>query len=171
MLEKHPKNNLKLLLAYASFQSEVMINPWRANELLVQAAKLEEEESRGDADGVGQGGVNDKVDCVIVISSTGVMKIANANMHKLLGYKKDELVGKNVSAIMPKPYSQQHNGYLRRYAAKQKASILDVRQRLEALTKKARGLNRIRSASNPHLIRICCAPDPHLVPSGPLGSL
>ena len=35
---------------------------------------------------------------------------AGRNLHKLLGYKKDELVGKNVSCLMPQPYSQQHNG-------------------------------------------------------------
>lgn len=32
-------------------------------------------------------------------------------------YKTDELIGKNISMLMPSPYSQQHNTYLRRYMA------------------------------------------------------
>ena len=36
---------------------------------------------------------------MVVIGPTGIMKIANKNIHKLLGYKKDDLVGKNVRRL------------------------------------------------------------------------
>jgi hypothetical protein len=34
---------------------------------------------------------------------------------KVFGYKKGELEGKNVSILMPNPFSQRHNSYLRNY--------------------------------------------------------
>ena len=33
----------------------------------------------------------------------------------MFGYKKGELEGKNVSILMPSPFNQRHNGYLRNY--------------------------------------------------------
>jgi hypothetical protein len=33
------------------------------------------------------------------------------------GYKKGELEGKNISVLMPPPYSTRHNGYLKAYQA------------------------------------------------------
>ena len=135
VLEKHPKNVI-LLRAYASFCEDVKNDPWRAQKVLLEAEKIDATRTMGRGDGEddqGGGGVDDKLDCVVVISGTGTIKIANKNMHKLLGYKKkDELVGKNVSVIMPKPYNQQHNGYLKRFAKTQKSTILDSKQRLEA---------------------------------------
>ncbi len=43
----------------------------------------------------------------------GIMKVANRLARKLLGYKKSEMEGKNVSMIMPPPFCHRHNGYLR----------------------------------------------------------
>jgi PAS domain S-box-containing protein len=75
--------------------------------------------------------VNDKRDAVAVIASNGIIKIGNKNLHKMFGYKKDELIGKNVSVLMPAPYSQQHNSYLKRHVTTGQANILGSRQRLE----------------------------------------
>jgi PAS domain S-box-containing protein len=44
---------------------------------------------------------------------TGIIKVANRLAQKLLGYKKTEMEGKNVSMLMPPPFSHRHNGYLR----------------------------------------------------------
>ena len=70
---------------------------------------------------------------MVVIDSAGLIKIANRNVHKLFGYKKDELIGKNVSVLMGPPYNSQHNGFLRRYMKTQTSTtVLDQQQRLEA---------------------------------------
>jgi PAS domain S-box-containing protein len=51
---------------------------------------------------------------VLVINSAGVMQFMNARLEKLLGYNKD-ILGRNISCIMPEPYSSAHDTYLRSY--------------------------------------------------------
>ena len=49
---------------------------------------------------------------------------------KLFGYRKGELEGKNVSLLMPAPFSTRHSGYLRNYATTGKAKILDTERQV-----------------------------------------
>lgn len=51
---------------------------------------------------------------------------------KMFGYKKGEAEGKNVSILMPQPFSGRHNGYLRSYLATGKAKILDQTKEVRA---------------------------------------
>lgn len=37
------------------------------------------------------------------------------NLQQMFGYKRSEMEGKNVSMLMPNPFSARHNGYLRNY--------------------------------------------------------
>jgi PAS domain S-box-containing protein len=43
------------------------------------------------------------------------MLVANKQVQKMFGYKKTEIEGKNISMMMPQPFSQRHNGYLRNF--------------------------------------------------------
>jgi PAS domain S-box-containing protein len=47
---------------------------------------------------------------------------------KMFGYRKGELEGKNVSMLMPQPYSGRHNGYLRNFQTSGVPKILDRQQ-------------------------------------------
>lgn len=51
--------------------------------------------------------------------------MVNKTMLKLFGYKKGELEGKNVSMLMPPPFSTRHNSFLRNYITTGKAKIID----------------------------------------------
>jgi PAS domain S-box-containing protein len=44
----------------------------------------------------------------------------------MFGYQHGQLEGKNVSLLMPQPFSGRHNGYLRNYQTTGKAKILDT---------------------------------------------
>lgn len=52
--------------------------------------------------------------------------MANRLALKLLGYKKTDLEGKNVSMIMPPPFSHRHNGYLRTHISSGEAVCVCV---------------------------------------------
>ena len=52
------------------------------------------------------------VDGIIVIDSRGRIEAFNAAAEKMFGYSERELLGKNVSALMPEPHRSQHDGYI-----------------------------------------------------------
>ena len=59
------------------------------------------------------GGIKDSA--IITINATGIIQSANKNAQAMFGYKKVEMEGSNVSMLMPAPFSQRHNTYLKNY--------------------------------------------------------
>jgi PAS domain S-box-containing protein len=53
----------------------------------------------------------------------------------MFGYAKGELEGKNISCLMPQPFSGRHNGYLQRYTSTGVPHILDTKRHVVALNK------------------------------------
>lgn len=54
-------------------------------------------------------------DCVITIDDQGRIGTANAAVRTVLGYEPDELIGQNVSVLIPEPQRSEHDAYLRAY--------------------------------------------------------
>lgn len=54
-------------------------------------------------------------DATVVIEPNGTMISFNAAAVRQFGYEPGEVLGHNVRELMPSPYSEQHDGYLRRY--------------------------------------------------------
>ena len=65
-------------------------------------------------------------DAMIVIDEQGVMHSFSATAERLFGYAADEVVGRNVRMLMPSPYREQHDGYLRRYLATGERRIIGI---------------------------------------------
>jgi len=55
-------------------------------------------------------------DAMVVIDDKGLIESFSAAAVRLFGYTAEELIGINVSVLMPEPYRTQHDGYLKRYA-------------------------------------------------------
>jgi PAS domain S-box-containing protein len=55
------------------------------------------------------------VDSMITIDERGVMLGANTATTRLFGYPLEELLGRNVSMLMPEPYRREHDGYMGNY--------------------------------------------------------
>lgn len=56
-------------------------------------------------------------DATITIQPNGTITTFNRAAVRQFGYEPDEVIGKNVSMLMPSPYREQHDGYLSRYMA------------------------------------------------------
>jgi two-component system sensor kinase FixL len=54
-------------------------------------------------------------DAMVVIDERGIMQSFSAAAERLFGYRTNEVLGKNVSMLMPSPYREGHDGYLQRY--------------------------------------------------------
>ena len=55
------------------------------------------------------------VDCLIIIDSHGEISKINPAGAKLFGYEVKELLGQNVSILMPTPHHEKHDSYLQNY--------------------------------------------------------
>jgi two-component system sensor kinase FixL len=55
------------------------------------------------------------LDATIVIDVTGKIQSFNVSAVRQFGYSADEVIGSNVSMLMPGPYKEQHDAYLSRY--------------------------------------------------------
>jgi two-component system sensor kinase FixL len=56
-------------------------------------------------------------DAMIVIDNHGIMRSFSTTAERLFGYAEPDIVGQNVSMLMPSPYREQHDIYLSRYFA------------------------------------------------------
>eukprot|EP00899_Mesostigma_viride_P016287 jgi/Mesvir1/2465/Mv09995-RA.3 len=113
VLEIYPKNS-RLLRSYAKFLEGVKNDITHAARYSAEAERQEEAEQEAN-ESAGLGAGQDENDSVIVISKVGIMEMVNKQACKLFGYKKDEMMGKNVKMLMPPPYNSQHDSYLAAY--------------------------------------------------------
>jgi len=54
-------------------------------------------------------------DAMIVADESGIIRSFSATAVHMFGYHPDEVIGTNVKFLMPLPYREQHDGYIRRY--------------------------------------------------------
>ncbi len=71
-------------------------------------------------------------DAVIVIDHHGVMEIVNKAAGQLFGYTAAELVGRNVSILMPESERTRHDGYIARYLENGEAHVIGRVREVEA---------------------------------------
>lgn len=64
------------------------------------------------------------LDPIITIDSRGVILSASDSVAGVFGWQPHELVGRNVSVLMPEPHRSQHDGHLARYARTGETNIM-----------------------------------------------
>ena len=65
-------------------------------------------------------------DAMIVIDEGGTMQSFSSAAERLFGYTAAEALGRNIKILMPSPYRENHDGYLRRYLTTGERRIIGV---------------------------------------------
>ncbi len=74
-------------------------------------------------------------DAVITIDEGGIVQSFSVAAEKLFGYEAGEVIGRNVSMLMPSPHQENHDSYLARYLATGEKRIIGIGRRVEAMRK------------------------------------
>jgi two-component system sensor kinase FixL len=65
-------------------------------------------------------------DAMIVISEDGIVQSFSSAAERLFGYTAAEVIGRNVKMLMPSPYRENHDDYLRRYLRTGERRIIGI---------------------------------------------
>jgi PAS domain S-box-containing protein len=75
------------------------------------------------------------LDPIITIDSAGVIQSASDSVERVFGWTPIELVGMNVSILMPEPHHSAHDAYLAKYHETGRSEHLNRARRFEAVHK------------------------------------
>jgi two-component system sensor kinase FixL len=70
--------------------------------------------------------LNTVPDAMIVIGEDGTVQSFSPAAERLFGYTAAELIGKNIKMLMPSPYRENHDEYLRRYMRTGERRIIGI---------------------------------------------
>ncbi len=106
--------------------------PARSSELEQTLERLEDREARLNAI------LETAVDGIITIDERGIIESVNAATERIFGYTSDELVGNNVTLLMPPSYRANHDGQIARYLRTNEPRIIGIGREAEGQHKDGR---------------------------------
>lgn len=66
------------------------------------------------------------IDAIVIIDASGIILVTNEAARKLFNYSREELIGNNVSMLMPMGHARNHDDYLRNYLNTGEAKIIGI---------------------------------------------
>lgn len=75
------------------------------------------------------------IDGIVTIDLKGIVQSFNKSAERIFGYMGHEVIGKNISALMPDPHSTNHDGYLLKYKKSKKKNIIGAGREVEGMRK------------------------------------
>ena len=79
--------------------------------------------------------VDNAVDGIIGMDDRGCVILMNPAAERLFGYRAEEIIGRNITMLMPEPYRSEHDQYLRKYLSTGKKNIIGIGREVTGLRK------------------------------------
>ena len=70
--------------------------------------------------------IENAIDGIITIDKRGTVESINPAALQLFGYGANEVIGNNISMLMPEPYHSEHDSYMHRYHETGKKKIIGI---------------------------------------------
>ena len=77
--------------------------------------------------------IDNVIDAIIIIDARGVIETFNHAAEQIFGYSSEEMIGRNLSMLMPEPDRGAHDGYLEAYDRRGVSHALEQNRELTAL--------------------------------------
>ncbi len=77
--------------------------------------------------------IDNVIDAIIIIDARGIIETFNHAAEQIFGYSSAEVIGRNLSMLMPEPDRSAHDGYLEHYARRGTSRALEQNRELTAL--------------------------------------
>ncbi len=110
-LSNHEREVLRSLADWAQYEFSLPVIHETLDKVLFQDAKL-------------AAILNTVVDAIITINEQGLVESLNPAAVKMFGYAPAEIIGKNISHLMPEPYSKEHDEYLKRFLQTREPKVI-----------------------------------------------
>lgn len=75
------------------------------------------------------------IDGILTIDNRGIVESLNPAASKLFGYAAEEVIGRNVSMLMPEPDKSRHDNYLHRYQDTGEKRIIGIGREVRGMRK------------------------------------
>jgi len=79
--------------------------------------------------------IENAIDGIITIDNKGIIETINPSACKLFGYSEHEVIGRNVSVLMPSPDRERHDAYIDRYERTHEKRIIGIGREVMGLKK------------------------------------
>ena len=75
------------------------------------------------------------VNAIIVMGEDRRIRLVNSAAERMFGYSQEEMIGQNVTLLMPNPYQAQHDSYVKNYLGGGQKKIIGIGREVVAMRK------------------------------------
>lgn len=97
--------------------------------------RIEANHRRKDMENRTKAIVETVVDGIVTISELGIMESVNPAVTRMFGYTEAEMVGQNIKMLMPNPYKDEHDGYLKHHNETGEKRVIGMGREVEGQRK------------------------------------
>ena len=124
------------------FPVELSVTPLRGHDTIAFSACIRDITERQQAKEALQNSearlraiVDNAAEGIITVDEQGIVESFNPAAAQIFDYRSEEVVGHNVSMLMPEPYRSRHDSYMAEYLTTRQGKIIGVGRELEGQRK------------------------------------